>query len=145
MIYTDKTKQAMILCYNAHQGQVDKSGIPYVFHPLHLAEQMDDEDSTVAALLHDVVEDTDYSLQDLQDMGFGDAVIDALKLLTHDPQVPYMEYVKAIAENPLARKVKLADLEHNSDISRLDHEPTEADLERRMKYRKAMEILERHI
>lgn len=135
----------MILCYNAHHGQVDKSGIPYVFHPLHLAEQMDDEDSTVAALLHDVVEDTDYSLQDLQDMGFGDEVVDALKLLTHDPRVPYMEYVKAIAENPLARKVKLADLEHNSDISRLDHEPTEADLERRMKYRKAMEILEKHI
>lgn len=131
----------MILCYNAHHGQVDKSGIPYVFHPLHLAEQMDDEDSTVAALLHDVVEDTDYSLQDLQDMGFGDEVVDALKLLTHDPRVPYMEYVKAIAENPLARKVKLADLEHNSDISRLNHEPSEADLERRMKYMKAMEIL----
>lgn len=141
MIYTDKTKRAMKLCYEAHAGQTDKSGLPYVHHPLHLAEQMDDEDSTVTALLHDVVEDTHYSIEDLQGMGFGDNVIEALKLLTHDPAVPYMEYVRKIGTNPLATKVKLADLAHNSDTTRLDHEPTEADLKRLQKYQEARKIL----
>ena len=141
MIYTDKTKRAMKLCYEAHAGQTDKSGLPYVHHPLHLAEQMDDEDSTVTALLHDVVEDTHYSIEDLQGMGFGDNVIEALKLLTHDPAVPYMDYVRKIGTNPLATKVKLADLAHNSDTTRLDHEPTEADLKRLQKYQEAKKIL----
>lgn len=141
MIYTDKTKKALKLCFKAHLGQVDKSGIPYVFHPFHLAEQMGDEDSVIVALLHDVVEDTDYTLQDLAEMGFGDAVIEALTLLTHDESVPYLDYVRKISQNPLATRVKLADLAHNSDISRLDHEPTEKDLERVAKYRKAAAIL----
>ena len=145
MIYTDKTKRAMKLCYKAHNGQVDKSGLPYVHHPLHLAEQMDDEDSTVVALLHDVVEDTDYTIKDIKGMGFGVAVAEALALLTHDPSVPYFDYVESIAENPLATKVKLADLEHNSDITRLNHEPTSTDRERLQKYMKAKIILEKHI
>lgn len=141
MIYTDKTKRAIKLCYEAHDGQTDKSGLPYVHHPLHLAEQMDDEDSTVVALLHDIVEDTSYTFDDLESMGFGDAVIDALRLLTHDDSVPYLDYVREIAKNPLAKKVKLADLAHNSDLTRLDHEPTERDLERYQKYQKARAIL----
>ena len=66
MIYTEKTKRALKLCYKAHQGQLDKNGLPYVHHPFHLAEQMDDEDSTIVALLHDVVEDTDYTLNDIK-------------------------------------------------------------------------------
>ena len=68
MIYTDKTKQAIKLCFKAHEGQVDKSGLPYAHHPLHLAEQMDDEAGTIVALLHDVVEDTDYTLKDIKGM-----------------------------------------------------------------------------
>ena len=143
MIYTEKTKRAMKLCYKAHHGQVDKSGLPYVHHPLHLAEQMDDEDSTIVALLHDVVEDTDYTLEDIKGMDFGDAVVEALTLLTHDPEVLYMDYIKKIATNPLATKVKLADLEHNSDITRLNHEPTEKDKQRLYKYMLARSILER--
>ena len=142
MIYTDKTKKAIKLCYEAHAGQVDKSGLPYVHHPLHLAEQMDDETSTVAALLHDIVEDTKYTFADLEKMGFGDEVLDALRLLTHDDSVPYLDYVREIAKNPVAKKVKLADLAHNSDLSRLDHEPTAKDLERVRKYQKAREILQ---
>ena len=142
MIYTDKTKKAIKLCYEAHAGQVDKSGLPYVHHPLHLAEQMDDETSTVAALLHDIVEDTKYTFADLENMGFGDEVLDALRLLTHDDSVPYLDYVREIAKNPVAKKVKLADLAHNSDLSRLNHEPTEKDLERVRKYQKAREILQ---
>lgn len=141
MIYTDKTKKALKLCYEAHAGQVDKSGLPYVHHPFHLAEQMDDEDSTVVALLHDVIEDTPYTFDDIEVMGFGEAVMGALRLLTHEDSVPYLSYVKEIAKDPLAKKVKLADLVHNSDLTRLDHEPTEKDLDRIEKYRKSMVIL----
>lgn len=141
MIYTEKTKKALKLCYEAHKGQFDKSGIPYVFHPFHLAEQMDDENSVTVALLHDVAEDTDYTLEDLAGMGFDPEVINALKLLTHDPAEPYMDYVRRIAGDPLAKKVKLADLAHNSDLTRLDHEPTEKDLARAAKYAAAVKIL----
>ena len=94
MIYTELTKKAMKLCFAAHKEQVDKSGLPYVFHPLHLAEQMTDEDSTVVALLHDIVEDTEYTLDNLRDMGFPQRILDAVALMTHDKSVPYMEYVR---------------------------------------------------
>ena len=142
MIYTDKTKKAIKLCYEAHLGQVDKSGLPYVHHPLHLAEQMSDEDTTVVALLHDVVEDTRYTLDDLKAMDFGPDIIEAIRVMTHDDSVPYMDYVREIAKNPIARQVKLADLAHNSDLTRLDHEPTERDLARYRKYQEAKKILE---
>ena len=141
MIYTPKTKMALKLCFEAHKDQTDKSGMPYVFHPFHLAEQMETEETTVVALLHDVAEDTDYTLEDLKNMGFGEAVTDALALLTHDDAVEYMDYVRAIKGNPIAKAVKLADLRHNSDISRLDVVDEKA-LARREKYRQAMTLLE---
>ena len=141
MLYTPMTKKALCLCFEAHKEQKDKSGLPYVFHPFHLAEQMVTEETTVVALLHDVVEDTDYTLADLDAMGFPKAVLDALALLTHDPSVEYMDYVRAIRPNPIARAVKLADLRHNSDLSRLDT-ATEKDLARREKYRQAIALLE---
>lgn len=122
MIYTVMTKKALKICFNAHYNQVDKTGIPYVFHPFHLAEQMNDENSVCVALLHDVVEDTDISFNDLINEGFNEDIIGALRLLTHNDDTPYMEYIKKIKKNPLARKVKLADLNHNSDLSRLDLE-----------------------
>ena len=143
MIYTPLTKKALRLCFDAHREQVDKTGLPYVVHPFHLAEQMKDEYTTVCALLHDVVEDTDYTLDDLRGMGFPDPVVDALALLTHDPAVPYMDYVKVIATNPIARKVKMADLRHNSDLSRMD-EVDEWALKRTEKYKKALAYLRRH-
>lgn len=142
IIYTAMTKKALKLCFKAHRDQIDKSGMPYVFHPFHLAEQMDTEESTIVALLHDVVEDTEYTLADLAAMGFPNSVIEALALMTHDPEVPYMEYVKGISVNPLASKVKLADLQHNSDLSRLDN-VTEKEIKRVEKYRKAIELLGR--
>lgn len=141
MIYTPKTKLALKLCFAAHKEQTDKSGIPYVFHPFHLAEQMQSEETIVAALLHDVVEDTDYTLQDLAAMGFDPVVIDALALLTHDDATAYMDYVRAIKENPIARAVKIADLKHNSDLSRLDAVDEKA-LQRAEKYRQALALLE---
>ena len=141
MLYTPMTKKALCLCFEAHKEQKDKSGLPYVFHPFHLAEQMVTEETTVVALLHDVVEDTSYTLADLGAMGFPKAVLDALALMTHDKSVDYMDYVRAIRPNPIARAVKLADLRHNSDLSRLDT-VTEKDLARREKYRQAIALLE---
>ena len=141
MIYTEQTVKALRLCYEAHKGQYDKSGVPYVFHPLHLAEQMDDEDSIVAALLHDVVEDTDYSLEDLRRMGFPPRALEAVALLTHDPAEPYLDYVARVKTNPLAKAVKLADLRHNSDLSRIDR-VTRRDLDRVEKYAAAIRLLE---
>ena len=141
MIYTEKTKKALKLCFEAHKDQVDKSGLPYVFHPFHLAEQMTDEDTTIAALLHDVAEDTDFTLDDLRGMGFGDAVMDALALLTHDDSIPYLEYIARLKDDPIARAVKLADLRHNSDTARLDHVDEKA-LRRVGKYAEAIRLLE---
>ena len=140
MIYTEKTKKAMKLCFEAHKEQVDKTGLPYVFHPFHLAEQMEDEVTTVVALLHDVAEDTDITLCDMAAMGFGDEAIAALTLLTHDPAVPYMDYVAQIKKNPVATAVKKADLCHNSDLSRLDTVDEKA-LARKEKYQKAYAFL----
>lgn len=141
MIYTKMTKAALKLCFEAHREQLDKSGIPYVFHPFHLAEQMKDEKTTVVALLHDVVEDTDITLDDIRRMGFDDDVISAIAVMTHAEGVPYMEYVAQIKKNPIARIVKLADLRHNSDITRLDA-VTPRDEKRLKKYAAAIALLE---
>lgn len=140
MIYTPLTKKALNLCFDAHKNQRDKSGLPYVFHPFHLAEQMDDELSTVCALLHDVIEDTEYTFEDLRKMGFPEEVITVLSLLTHKEDVPYMDYVTEISHDPTAKKVKAADLKHNSDLSRLDS-VDKHDLRRAEKYKQALEIL----
>ena len=140
MIYTQMTKKALKLCFEAHKEQEDKTGMPYVFHPFHLAEQMDDELSTVCALLHDVVEDTDITFGDLLGMGFGETVIEVLTLLTHEDGIPYMDYVRKIATNPTAKKVKIADLKHNSDITRLDS-IDEWAAKRNLKYQEALRIL----
>lgn len=140
MIYTPATKKALKLCFEAHKEQVDKSGIPYVFHPFHLAEQMKDESSTIVALLHDVVEDTDFTFDDLRAFGFNKDVIEALMLLTHEDDVPYLTYVADIKKNPIARAVKLADLQHNSDLSRLDLVDEKA-LRRKEKYSEAILLL----
>ena len=141
MIYTAQTKKALRLCFDMHKEQNDKSGMPYVFHPFHLAEQMQDEVTTVVALLHDVVEDTPCTFEDLREMGFGEDVLQALSLLTHDKSVPYMEYVAAIKQNPIAKAVKLADLRHNSDLTRTDI-IDERVLARNQKYKEAIAFLE---
>ena len=141
MIYTDKTKKAMKLCFEAHKDQVDKSGMPYVFHPFHVAEQMKDEATTIVALLHDVVEDTDYTLEDIAAEGFGQEIVEAVSLMTHEDDVPYLDYVTKLKDNPIAKAVKLADLAHNSDPSRLG-EIDEETQQRLEKYKKAIALLE---
>ena len=140
MINTKLTRKAMILAYNAHMNQFDRAGVPYIYHPIHLAEQMKTETECIVALLHDVVEDTDVTFEELE-KEFSNEIIDALKLLTHDDNVDYMEYVKEIKKNEIARNVKIADLLHNSDETRLDV-ITEKDKERKEKYKKALLFLQ---
>lgn len=145
MIYTDQTRKALTICYEAHKDALDKSGAPYVFHPFHLAEQMNDEVTTVVALLHDVVEDTDYTFEMLREAGFGDSVIDALRLLTRTEDIrteeEYLAYVLKIKENPIARAVKIADLRHNADLTRF---PVikDKDIMRAAKYQRALLLLQ---
>ena len=140
MVYTPLTKRAILFAFDAHRGQYDKSGLPYITHPLHVAESMETEDECVVALLHDVLEDTDITIEDLTRIGISDRQIAALKLLCHDDSVPYLEYVQAIRVDPIARKVKLADLHHNSDLTRLNV-ITIQDIERVEKYKQAIEMI----
>ena len=135
-----KKKKALKLCFEAHKNQVDKSGMPYVFHPFHVAEQMTDEATTIVALLHDVLEDRDYTLEDLDAEGFGKAILEAVALMTHEDDVPYLDYVAKLKDNPIARAVKLADLAHNSDLSRIG-EIDDETRERLEKYQKAIALL----
>ncbi len=126
MYYSDLVKKACAVMYDAHKDDLDKGGYPYVFHPFYLAVQMDDEDSVCTALLHDVIEDhgDKYSFDYLARVGFPESVIHALRLLTHAKGVPYMDYVRELAKDPIARRVKLADLRHNTDTRRLNGERT---------------------
>ncbi|MCR5110548.1 MAG: HD domain-containing protein [Ruminococcus sp.] len=142
MIYTELTVKAMKIAYNAHHGQTDKCGVPYVFHPFHLAEQMKDEYTVCAALLHDVVEDTDTPIEALESE-FPEPVVNAVKLLTHGENEDYFTYVRRLKSNPIAKAVKLADLEHNSDVSRaaLIGESTVKTQERMKYYAEAKRIL----
>ena len=142
MIYTELTNKALRIAYDAHAGQLDKCGVPYIAHPLHVAEQMDDEASTCVALLHDVVEDSDVTLDDLA-RDFPSEIVEGVRLMTHDPEVDYLDYVRAIKGNSIAKKVKLADLAHNSDETRFAGRPVAPEeLERRCrKYAAAREIL----
>lgn len=139
MVYTMQVFRAMNIAYSAHMGQFDKAGVPYIFHPIHLAEQMDTEEECIVALLHDVVEDTEVTFEDLE-KEFSKTIIDAIRLLIHDKSVDYMEYVKQLKNNPIAKKVKLADLRHNSDTARL-LKITEKDIKRVEKYKKAIQLL----
>ena len=144
MIYTELTKKALKIAYNAHKHQVDKTGLPYIYHPLHLAYQLETEDEITLALLHDVIEDSHYTFEDLIQSGIPDHIIEALTYLTHDNNMTYEDYIHRISENSLSVRVKLADLKHNSDLSRLDH-ITDKDLQRQKKYLDAIEYLNQYI
>ncbi len=119
MQYTELTNKAMKLCYEAHKDQYDKSGVPYIFHPIHIAEQMTEEYDICVALLHDVIEDTDYTIDDIRAQGFPEEIVEAVKVLTRDKSIYYLDYIALVKENPIAKRVKLKDLEHNSDPTRL--------------------------
>jgi (p)ppGpp synthase/HD superfamily hydrolase len=139
MINTKLTRKAMIIAYEAHKNQVDKSGVPYIYHPIHVAEQMDTENECIIALLHDVVEDTNVTFKQLEEI-FSKEIIDILKLLTKKKEIDYYEYINKVKENTVARKVKIADIEHNLDRSRLDI-ITDKDIKREEKYKNALSML----
>ena len=143
MIWVELTRKAFEIACKAHAGQVDRGGVPYIFHPLHVADQMPNSTLGAVGLLHDVVEDTPVAFEDLLAAGIPENVVEAVKLLTHTPDdgLSYLEYVARLKDDELAAPVKKADLRHNSSLSRLPHEPTEQDFSRQKRYRKALEIL----
>jgi (p)ppGpp synthase/HD superfamily hydrolase len=135
-------ESCIALALEAHGGQVDRYGGPYILHPLQLMLQMDTEVEMMTAVLHDVVEDSDKTLQDIAALGAPPEVVTAVALLTHDKEnVPYETYIQAVKPNPLARRVKLADLEHNMDLRRMDR-VEEKDLARLQKYQRARAVLQ---
>ena len=120
MYYSEMVKKAVNIMFEAHKEDFDKGGYPYVFHPFYLATKVDGENETCVALLHDVIEDhgDKYSFEYLENKGFNKEIIDALKLLTHKKDVPYMDYIVEISKNNIAKKVKIEDLKHNLDTRR---------------------------
>jgi len=141
MIYTPMTKKALKLAFKAHKGQKDRSGLPYILHPVHVAEQMTTEDTCVVAILHDVIEDTDYTLEDLRKKGFTEVQLRGVDLMTHREDEDYFDYIRKLCGDPVARAVKREDLLHNLDPGRLK-KVTEKDELRFAKYRKALGILD---
>lgn len=133
-------EKALQVALKAHEGQKDKAGADYILHPLAVSGMVETEQEKVVALLHDVVEDSDITLLDLREMGFDDGVVEAVRLLTKDG-TSYDEYLNRIKHNLLARAVKIADLKHNMDLTRIP-EPTERDLQRLEKYKNSLEFLQ---
>ncbi|MCW5888103.1 MAG: phosphohydrolase [Anaerolineales bacterium] len=131
---------AIQVALTAHAGQQDKAGQPYILHPLRLMLRMSTPEEMIVAVLHDVVEDSQTTRADLERMGFAEPILDALDALTHREEQSYEDYIAAIKQVPLARRVKLADLEDNSNILRLS-EVTQASLERLQKYHTAWQTL----
>ena len=138
----ERIRRAYQTAAEAHRGQVDKSGVDYINHPLTVAAQVDDVSAIIVALLHDTVEDTALTLDELRTkIPLTEAESEALKLLTHDERIPYLDYVAAIKSNPLAKRVKVADLRHNSDLTRINN-PSPKDFARVEKYRAALKLLD---
>jgi (p)ppGpp synthase/HD superfamily hydrolase len=129
-------ENAIQLAVQAHRGQKDKAGAPYILHPVRVMLHMGTDIEMMAAVLHDVLEDTQYTLLDLQQAGYPQRVLEALDCLTRRENETYEEFIGRIKTNPLARKVKIADLEDNMDIRRIS-DPQEKDMERLKKYRRA--------
>lgn len=132
-----KLQRALEIAIVAHAGQQQKNGEPYALHPIRLALTLQDESERIAAVLHDVVEDTPITLADLAGEGFTPEVIEAVRLLTKSEGADYDQYIAAIAANPIARAVKLADLTENMDVRRISGVLTEKDMARLQKYHRA--------
>ena len=131
---------ALAIAKKAHEGQVDKAGVDYIQHPLYVANQVTTEQEKATALLHDVIEDSDVTADDLLKAGLPNEVVTAIQILTKKKGQSYQEYLEKVKSNNLARVVKLADLKHNSDLSRLKS-VTHADYDRVEKYKNAIRYL----
>lgn len=141
------TEQSMVdlalsIARQAHEGQLDKEGVDYIEHPIYVASQVDTEEEKAVALLHDVIEDSPVSAEELLQAGLPETVVTAVQVLTKKKEQDYQTYLENVKKNPLARLVKLSDLKHNSDLSRLSS-ITEKDRERLKKYKKAIDFLSR--
>ncbi|HUF10424.1 MAG TPA: HD domain-containing protein [Rhodothermales bacterium] len=135
-------RRAIEIAMEAHRGQVDKHGAPYILHPLCVMAAVRSKEAQIVAALHDVVEDNeDWTVDRLAREGFDRSIVEAVAALTRDPDGDYFDYVRRLSSNPLAREVKLADLQDNLDRSRLPGDPTENDLARFRRYEKALRIL----
>ncbi|WP_367085003.1 HD domain-containing protein [Pseudomonas sp. HOU2] len=134
---TQTLERAIAIAATAHAGQVDKGGAPYILHPLKVMLRMTTLEERIVAVLHDVVEDCGISLDDLRKEGFSEEVLSAIESVTKVPGESYEDFVERAAQNPIGRAVKLADLEENSDLSRIAS-PSWEDLERIEKYRRAI-------
>lgn len=137
---TTQTEIAKAIAIQAHEGQLDKAGKPYIEHPRTVADAVEGDTAKAVAWLHDVVEDSSMTFEDLKAEGITLEIINHVRLLTHDKSVPYLEYIAAIKGDPVACEVKLADSRHNSDLSRLNT-ITDKDRERLAKYQQALELL----
>ena len=118
MIYTPTTIECLRFVEELHHGQYDKIGAPYILHPVFVADQMDTEAATIVALLHDAVEDTSITLDDLRNRGYSDKIVVAIDALTRRTNETYSAYIERLSNNKLARRVKIADLQHNLDPER---------------------------
>ena len=133
---------AFSIARKAHEGQLDKAGVDYIEHPIYVASKVDTEEEKAVALLHDVIEDSPVSAEGLLQAGLPETVVTAVQVLTKKKEQDYQTYLETVKKNPLARVVKLADLKHNSDLSRLPS-ITAKDRERLKKYKKAIDFLSR--
>ena len=138
--YNEQFQIALELAVEKHKNQTDKAGNPYILHPLHVMENVNSKEGKIVAILHDIIEDTDITEDYLLKIGLSKRIVDAVVALTRSEDKNYQEYIKNLSSNPLAKEVKLADLEHNMDLKRL---PTleEKDLERNRKYQIAYHYL----
>ena len=140
MSYNEQFQIALELAVEKHKNQTDKAGNPYILHPLHVMENVNSKEGKIVAILHDIIEDTDITENYLLKIGLSKRIVDAVVALTRSEDMDYQEYIKNLSSNPLAKEVKLADLEHNMDLKRL---PTleEKNIERNRKYQIAYHYL----
>ncbi len=133
-------EKAISIAAQAHESQKDKSGAPYILHPLRMMMRVKSETAMIAAILHDVVEDSDWTLEQLRGEGFSEEVLEAVDCLTNRDGESYDEFIVRVKTSIIARQVKIADLEDNMDIKRIG-EMTPKDLARIEKYHRAWRAL----
>ena len=135
-----QSEKAYRIAKKAHLGQVDKAGEDYIKHPEKVASFVKTDEEKAVAYLHDVIEDTELTLEDLNEYDFSKEVLEAVDIITKKRGEDYQSYLNSVKKNKLAREVKLADLHHNSDLTRLI-KVTEKDIKRKEKYQKAIDFL----
>ncbi|MEK3828537.1 HD domain-containing protein [Paenibacillus sp. FSL K6-1558] len=135
-------ESAISVALQAHKGQLDKGGHPYILHPLAVMNRVESMEEKIVAVLHDVIEDSEVTLEELRGLGFSEEILTAIQLLTRSTEDSYEEFIEKTTTNRTARNVKIADIKENMNISRIMN-PTEEDYNRLEKYRKALERLER--